>query len=126
MSIATILAIGSGGFIGALLRAYFIGLINHHFPHTIPFGTLFVNVVGSFILGVLFYIFYKIHIPLHLKSLLSTGMMGAFTTYSTFAFETFLLIDGGNFLLAFLNILLNVSLTIFFAMLGYRILSLFW
>ena len=53
MSWQTILAIGSGGFIGAILRAYFNGLISHRLPHDLPFGTLGVNLIGSFIMGLL-------------------------------------------------------------------------
>jgi len=126
MSLTTILAIGSGGFIGAVLRAYMVGVINHHIPHNLPYGTLGVNVIGSFILGMLFFIFTQISISPLLKSLLTTGMLGAFTTYSTFAFETFLLFQGGSFFLAGANIILNVSLTISFAALGYKALANFF
>lgn len=58
MSWQTILAIGSGGFIGAISRAYLNGLINRNLPHDLPFGTLGVNIIGSLILGVLFALFY--------------------------------------------------------------------
>ena len=53
MSLQTILAIGSGAFIGAVMRAYLNGVVNHHLPHTLPFGTLTVNLLGSFIIGAL-------------------------------------------------------------------------
>ena len=123
MNLTTALAIGSGGFLGAIARSYMVGVVNHHLPHNLPFGTLGVNIIGSFILGVLFFIFTQISIPPNIKSLLTTGIMGAFTTYSTFAFETFLLIQGGSYILATLNILLNVVLTIAFAAIGYKVLS---
>ena len=53
MSWQTILAIGSGGFIGAVLRAYLNGLISHKLPHELPYGTLGVNLIGSFLMGIL-------------------------------------------------------------------------
>jgi len=53
MSLTTLLAIGSGGFIGAVLRAYLNGFISHRVPHDLPFGTLGVNLIGSFVMGVL-------------------------------------------------------------------------
>ena len=120
MSWQTILAIGSGGFIGAVLRAYLNGVISHRVPHDLPFGTLGVNLLGSFIMGVLMsYFMYNNFLSVHIKSFLSTGILGALTTYSTFAIESFLLLEGGSILLGLINISLNVFGTIFMAGLGF-------
>jgi CrcB protein len=125
MSIATLLAIGSGGFIGAILRAYITGVVNHHFSHDIPFGTLAVNLLGSFILGSLFAFFtYTSFFSPHLKSFLSTGMMGALTTYSTFAMETFFLLNGGMYIMAFSNMALNLFGTILMAGAGFKLFEM--
>ena len=122
----TILAIGSGGFIGAILRAYLNGLISHKVPHELPFGTLGVNYIGSFIMGALVaYFMYSTLLPVHLKSFLSTGILGALTTYSTFAIESFLLFNGGSIGLAFLNILLNAFGTVIMAGSGYYLVNHF-
>jgi len=126
MKIETLLAIGSGGFIGAILRAYISGYMNTTFSHNIPIGTLFVNLIGSFILGVLFaYFNYTSFFSPTMKSLLSTGMMGALTTYSTFAFESFLLLNGGLYIMALSNMMLNLFGTIFMAGAGYKIVESF-
>jgi CrcB protein len=126
MSWQTILAIGSGGFIGAISRAYINGLINRNVPHDLPFGTLGVNVIGSLILGILFAFFtYTEYFSTSMKSFLSTGMMGALTTYSTFALETFWLFNGGSFLLGLTNILLNVIATILAAGSGFKAIEYF-
>ena len=125
MSLQTILAIGSGGFIGAILRAYITGVVNHHFSHDIPFGTLTVNLLGSFILGSLFAFFtYTSFFSPHLKSFLSTGMMGALTTYSTFAMETFFLLNGGMYIMAFSNMALNLFGTILMAGAGFKLFEM--
>jgi len=124
MSWQTILAIGSGGFIGAILRTYLNGVISSKFPHDIPVGTLGVNLIGSFIMGILVaYFMYSTFFSLHMKSFLSTGILGALTTYSTFAIESFLLLEGGSITLAFLNIFLNAFGTVIMAGIGFFIIK---
>ena len=120
MSWQTLLAIGSGGFIGAISRAYLNGLISNRVPHDLPFGTLGVNLIGSLIMGILVAYFMNSDIfSLHVKSFLSTGILGALTTYSTFAIESVLLLQGGHYLLALTNMSLNVFGTVFFAGIGF-------
>ncbi|MDT8339525.1 MAG: fluoride efflux transporter CrcB [Sulfurimonas sp.] len=126
MSWQTILAIGSGDFIGAVLRAYFNGLISHRVPHDLPYGTLGVNLIGSFLMGMLIaYFMYTTIFSVHAKSFLSTGILGALTTYSTFAIESFFLLNSGHILLAVLNISLNAFGTIFMAGGGFYIVKYF-
>ncbi len=124
MSWQTLLAIGSGGFLGSVLRAYLNGVINRQVPHMLPFGTLGVNVIGSFIIGILFALF--MHTTLFsptMKSFLTTGILGGLTTYSTFAIETFWLFNQGSLMLALANALLNLIGTILAAGSGYKIID---
>jgi len=126
MSWITFLAIGSGGFIGAVSRAYLNGVISHRFSnlvtHGLPVGTLGVNLLGSLIMGILFaYFLNNSSLSIHLKSFLTTGILGALTTYSTFAIESFVLLNGGNYLLAFGNMALNLFGTVIMAGLGFSL-----
>ncbi len=127
VSFQTIIAIGSGGFIGAVLRAYLNGVISHKVPHDLPFGTLGVNLIGSFIMGLLVaYFMYTSIFSLSVKSFLSTGILGALTTYSTFAIESFLLLEGGHIVLALANISLNAFGSIFMAGGGFYLVKYFF
>ena len=127
MSWQTILAICSGGFIGAVLRSYLNGVISHRVPHELPFGTLGVNLIGSFIMGALIaYFMYTTIFTPHMKSFLTTGILGALTTYSTFAIESFLLLEGGSITLALMNMTLNLVGSVFMAGSGYYLVNTYF
>lgn len=119
MNMTTILAIGAGGFIGALLRAYINEQSALHLSSTLPYGTLIVNVVGSLIIGILFALFIQTEwFSPSVKLFLTTGLMGALTTYSTFAMESVLLFNQSVFI-ALTNIFLNLFGSIASAAIGY-------
>jgi CrcB protein len=122
LSWQTILAIGAGGFLGAIARAYTVHLSNKHIPLEFPVGVLLVNLIGSLIIGMLFASFAHIAISDTLKSFLTTGFLGALTTYSTFAIESYLLF-GTSIYLAITNMVLNLLGTIIAAGSGYRLIQ---
>ncbi len=123
MNILTIIAVASGGAIGATLRLLINGTVNKHFVHALPLGTLAVNFLGSFIIGMLFAYFHlNTSLSPHLKTFMVTGMLGALTTYSTFAIESFFLLEAGDYTHAFLNMALNVFGTILLAGIGYLLI----
>ncbi len=106
-----LLAIGVGGFFGAISR-YLIALGMQKLTGTLfPIGTLTVNVLGSFLIGFLYLYFEQTIAPLQ-KAMLVTGFLGALTTFSTFSLETMLLLQDGLHLKALLNIALNVTLSL--------------
>lgn len=117
MSWQSLIIIGSGAFIGAILRVKSIEFINAHFIYSIPLGVIFVNVIGSLIAGGLLASFAHFD-DYHLKSFLMTGILGAFTTYSTFAIESILLIN--NIKLFAIYTLSSVIGSILFAFIGYK------
>lgn len=120
MNTLTIVAVASGGAVGATLRLLINGTVNKHFVHALPLGTLAVNLLGSFIIGMLFAYFHlNTSLSPHLKTFMVTGILGALTTYSTFAIESFFLLEAGDYTHAFANMALNVFGTILLAGIGY-------
>ena len=120
----TILAIGTGGFLGAIARAYSVHMTNKYIPLEFPIGVLLVNLIGSFIIGILFALFAHFTVGDSTKAFLTTGFLGALTTYSTFAIESFFLLQT-SLLLGITNMLLNVIGTVLAAASGYKLLHFF-
>ncbi len=102
-----ILLVGLGGFLGAIARFGLSTLVHKHFHHLFPLGTLIVNILGCFAIGLLVGL---IETREHLKLFLLTGLLGAFTTFSTFGNETFSLLRDNRLLLAIANVALSVIL----------------
>ncbi|MGD9777631.1 MAG: fluoride efflux transporter CrcB [Methanosarcina sp.] len=103
-NIGDLFLIGTGGFIGASLRY----TISSRMPkiRSIPAGTLTVNFLGSIVLSLLTFF----SEPESVVYLVNIGILGSFTTFSTFAYETFKLLEDGQNVSFFLNIFLNVIL----------------
>ncbi len=108
-----IMAIAIGGALGAVSRYLVIGLVTDWLGKSFPYGTLLVNVIGSFLIGVLYVVVVqKMHVSPELKSIMVVGFLGAFTTFSTFSLEAFNFINEGLVLNAITYILSSVILCI--------------
>jgi CrcB protein len=107
LSLGKLFLIGTGGFIGASLRY----TVSSRIPtiKNIPAGTLTVNLLGTIVLALLTFS----SEPESMVYLVNIGILGSFTTFSTFAYETFKLLEEGQNFSFLLNILLNVTLCIF-------------
>ena len=102
--------VGFGGFIGAVLRYKAGGFIFHHTKHMkFPVGTFFINVLGCLLIGLLSGEIEKHHFfrP-EVRLLLITGMLGGFTTFSAFGYETMFLMRRGDMVVAFSYIILSI------------------
>ena len=105
-----ILAVAVGGAVGALLRYAVRELLPPLADGRIPLATLAVNVAGSFLLGLLAGVMLqRATIPAELRLGVTVGLLGAFTTFSTFSVETVDLMRGGHWPFAVLNVVLSVS-----------------
>ena len=116
-----LLCIAIGGILGAIARylvASSVNLWTTHAPHALPYGTLFVNTTGSFVIGFLFVMFERTGLPNELKLFLITGFLGAYTTFSSYSLETMNLALNGKYLLAGANFLLNNALCLALCLAG--------
>jgi len=111
MQTGLLLAVGTGGFVGAVLRFLISSWLQKFSPLLFPVGTLGVNVLGSFIIGFMALYFENVIAP-HQKALIITGMLGALTTFSTFSLETVTMLQESLWGRAFANITLNALLCI--------------
>lgn len=105
-----LIAIACGGALGALARHKVGALALHHLGTGLPYGTLIVNIVGSFILGSLTgALTFRFNLPSEIQALLTVGFCGAFTTFSTFALDVAFLTERGNVMLAGFYVAISVA-----------------
>ena len=120
MNARLIFLLALGGALGAVTRFYLSGLLPAY--RDFPVGTLIVNSVASFILGYLYgLLFWGIDVTPEWRLFLGTGFCGALSTFSTFSYETFSLLREREYLLAGLNVLANVFVTIGLVFIGFTL-----
>lgn len=113
-----VLLIALGGSLGAVARYGLATWIYGQTGTSFPWGTLIINVTGSFAIGFLAELFETTLTPAEWRSFLTIGFLGAYTTFSTFSLESFNLFRGGELRLAAVNILLSVIAGLIAVVLG--------
>lgn len=114
------LIISLGAAIGGAARYWLSNLVYKFFPATFPYGTLAVNILGSFIIGLIIFVFDERElISQQSRLFLTIGFCGGLTTFSTFSLETFSLIRDSEYFLATLNVILSVMLCLLGVFLAY-------
>lgn len=108
LSLASVLAVASGGAIGTLCRFAIVRLSLDLWGYRFPYGTLIVNSIGSFLAGFLMVlILHRFVGNDNWRLFLMVGCLGGFTTFSSFSWETWFLFESGQQLVACFNIILN-------------------
>jgi fluoride exporter len=108
-----LLAIAAGGATGALLRYWTSTAVHARLGTAFPYGTLTVNVLGSLMIGFLYILLIeRLNTGPLLRAFLMIGLLGAFTTFSTFSLETLNLLESGQPVRALANVLLSVTVCI--------------
>ncbi|MBA2872224.1 CrcB protein [Anoxybacillus calidus] len=113
-----IFVVGIGGILGAITRFLLSKWISSKVTTTFPIGTWIINITGSFILGCLFVLHSNGDISAWLWLFFGVGFLGAYTTFSTFGYETVHLIEKKDFGTAILYVLSSVLISVGFAWIG--------
>lgn len=112
-------AIAFGGAIGTLLR-YIVSGIDYKFSNGVfPISTFVVNIIGSLVIGFLWGLFERIDVSSTVRMVIFIGLLGGFTTFSTFSLENFNLLRDGEFKIAFINIVATNALGVMFVFIGF-------
>lgn len=113
------LAVAVCGGLGCLSRYFLSGWVYALLGRDFPYGTFVVNSAGAFIIGFLMeFGLRSVLIPPVLRVGLTVGFLGGLTTFSTFSYETFRLLEEGNFVTASANVLLSVLVCLLFTWVG--------
>jgi CrcB protein len=114
-----VLLVGLGGAIGSILRYVTSLAAAHWFGAEFPYGTLIVNLSGAFVIGLVQEVGAEtLWIPDNMRILLTTGMLGGFTTYSAFSYETVRLMETQAWHQAWINIVVTTTLALSLCFLG--------
>ena len=113
-----VLLIGAGSFIGGISRYFLSQLIDEKWGNSFTLGTLAVNVIGCFLIGVVFALSDRALLGQEGRYFLATGLLGGFTTFSAFSYQTIFLIQNGKLTYAVLYITSSILLGLFATYLG--------
>jgi CrcB protein len=114
-----VLSIALFGALGCLARYFLSGWVYALFGRAFPAGTLAVNILGAFCIGLIMeFSMRSTLISPNLRVGLTIGFLGGLTTFSTFSYETFRLLEDGELLIASANVLLSVMVCLVFTWLG--------
>lgn len=104
---------------GGLTRYYLSGWVYGLLGRSFPYGTFVVNIIGAYLIGLIMELGMRsTAIPDTLRLGLTVGFLGGLTTFSTFSYETFALLEEGQLVMAFANVLASVAVCLLFTWLG--------
>ncbi|MEP6950655.1 MAG: fluoride efflux transporter CrcB [Ginsengibacter sp.] len=118
-----ILAIGIGSFIGGICRYLLSQIIQNKFLSAFPYGTLGVNIIGCFLIGIVFGLSERGNMTMEWRLFLATGVLGGFTTFSAFSNETAGMLRDGQLWHAFTYIACSVVIGLIATFIGISLIK---
>lgn len=120
MDIQKTIFIALAGLVGTLVRYWLAGFVARQYGETFPWGTLTVNLVGSFLAGAMYYLAQeRFLMSPTLRTIIFIGLLGGFTTFSSYGLQTFTLLRDGQIGLATLNVAVSNVLGLLMVWAGY-------
>ena len=117
--------IALAGLVGTLVRYWLAGFVARQYGETFPWGTLIVNLIGSFLAGALYHLAEeRLLISPALRAIILIGLLGGFTTFSSYGLQTFTLLRDGQIGLATLNVAASNVLGLLMVWAGYVVFKL--
>lgn len=116
--------VGLGSALGGMARYLVSGLLARTIGETFPFGTLAVNILGSFVIGLFMALTGpdgRLLVDPHIRQFVAVGVCGGFTTFSSFSLQTLALVQDGEWVLAGVNILVSVVACLVAVWLGWQL-----
>ena len=114
------ISIGLAGLVATLLRYWLSGFVARQYGETFPWGTMAVNLIGCLLTGVVFFLSEeRFLVNPTVRMVLLIGLLGGFTTFSSYGLQTFSLLRDGEFGLAILNVVTSNILGLFMVWVGY-------
>lgn len=117
--------IGLGSFLGGIGRYLITIYIQNRFLSSISYGTIAVNIIGCFLIGIVFGIAEKGNVSSEWRFFLATGILGGFTTFSSFSYETVALLREQQYWYAFFNVGISIFLGLAATVIGILISKMF-
>ena len=112
--------IALAGLVGTLVRYWLSGFVARQYGETFPWGTLIVNLIGSFLAGAMYHLAEeRLLLSLAVRTVVFIGLLGGFTTFSSYGLQTFTLLRNGEIGLATLNVTVSNVLGLLMVWMGY-------
>jgi fluoride exporter len=103
------MVVGVGGFLGAIARYVLGAYIGTRYGARFPYGTFVINMSGSFLIGLILTLLARTTASAYWRYLIPIGFIGAYTTFSTFEYETLRAVQDGQLMTGLLNVVLSLT-----------------